>query len=79
MAMTYTIQLTMNNNAIWYVDTNEFVVGGIMQDPTSLIGTYLRGSQKAVMHVWSAAGNTGTEAYVNPQQIVSFIISYTYS
>lgn len=77
--MSYTIQLTMINNATWYVDTNEFTLAGIQQDPVSLIGSYLRGSNKSTIHVWSAAGNSGTEAYVNPAQIVSFVVTRTYS
>lgn len=74
---TTTIQLTMINNAIWYVDPSELFMGGIPVDPTSLVGNYIVGTRGPMLHVWSAAGGTGTEAWVNPKQVVSMTIAYS--
>lgn len=70
------INIKMNNGDLFYVDTTLFTSGGIPENAHSLMRNYIRGSQSTTLHVFTAANNGGTEAWVNPLLISSYTISY---
>jgi hypothetical protein len=70
------VVLKMNNGDIFYVAQEELQVGGIAQDPVSLVGNYARGSRGPLLHVYTAINNGGTEAWVNAKLVSSITVVY---
>ncbi|MGE4714583.1 DUF7209 family phage structural protein, partial [Bifidobacterium breve] len=56
MARKKTLEITMVDGSKWFVLDSQLDVGGIPDNPVSLIACYIRGSRGTLLGVTSTAG-----------------------
>ncbi|AGK86831.1 hypothetical protein FDJ58_gp023 [Bacillus phage SIOphi] len=76
MARKKTLEITMVDGSKWFVLDSQLDVGGIPDNPVSLIASYIRGSRGTLLGVTSTAGGPDEGVYVNPELIVSLKVTY---
>ena len=76
MTRPKTVEVTDINGMTWYVAKEEFELGGVPEQPDSVIGNYIRGSRGPMLRVNSQEDMKGIEAFLNPCMIVTMKVTY---
>ncbi|WCS69434.1 hypothetical protein Goe24_00540 [Bacillus phage vB_BsuM-Goe24] len=77
MARTKKVEITMIDQKVWYVNTEDLNTLGVSESPDSFIGNYIRGSRGPMLRVNAAADMTGEERFINPALIVDLKVTYS--
>ncbi|AXH71102.1 hypothetical protein BSP36_059 [Bacillus phage BSP36] len=76
MARAKQLAITMIDQKVWYVHTDELNTFDVSESPDSFIGSYIRGSRGPMLRVNAAADMTGEERFINPALIVDLKVTY---
>lgn len=76
MARAKNVEITLINNAKYFVPAEVFETFGVPETADGVIGSYIAGSRGPILKVNTLVGMNGETHYINPRHIASFKITY---